>query len=268
MPSRYGWRYNFPPNVDFDINLASPQARGLVCWLPLPGPRRGGYLDRAQRRTYTPNNGPVWTADGWFGESLLLDDVANQYLSVSGIPVAGYPLTVVGWFRSDDITTNQGIVALSNTASSDLIWIRANSGPAAIRLAVVVSGAVDGVNSTANWTDGAWNMACGVLASATDRAVFVNGRFKGTDTSSAAFPSSANLTTVGAVVDAGSVGIKLSGKVADVRIYNRALSDAEVWGLYDPATRFDLYRPRVRMWAAAPVGPPPSGNPWYVYAQQ
>lgn len=30
---------------------------------------------------------------------------------------------------------------------------------------------------------------------------------------------------------------------AEVRYYDRALSDAEIWSLYDPATRWDLYEP-------------------------
>ena len=34
-----------------------------------------------------------------------------------------------------------------------------------------------------------------------------------------------------------------TGKIGDVRIYNRALSPAEIWAMYDPATRWELYAP-------------------------
>lgn len=33
------------------------------------------------------------------------------------------------------------------------------------------------------------------------------------------------------------------GDIADFRVYNRALTESEVWALYDPATRYELYEP-------------------------
>jgi hypothetical protein len=40
------------------------------------------------------------------------------------------------------------------------------------------------------------------------------------------------------------------GLIADVRIYKRALSDAEVWALYDPRSRWDLYwQPNTRAYS-------------------
>lgn len=48
------------------------------------------------------------------------------------------------------------------------------------------------------------------------------------------------------------VNIYCDGWVADVRLWNRCLSAADVRTLYDPATRWALYRPR-RRWAAATV---------------
>jgi len=39
------------------------------------------------------------------------------------------------------------------------------------------------------------------------------------------------------------------GYIGDVRLYNRALTAAEVWQLYDPATRWELYAPLRKWWA-------------------
>jgi hypothetical protein len=46
----------------------------------------------------------------------------------------------------------------------------------------------------------------------------------------------------------------------DIRFYNRRLSPAEVWQLYDPITRWDLYKPSRRIWTAKSTSatPPPS----------
>lgn len=70
---------------------------------------------------------------------------------------------------------------------------------------------------------------------------------------------------IGARVDNGAT---YTGYIQDIRRYDVPLSNAEIWALYAPQTRGDLYRPAAgpRIWdAAAP--PAATGNPWYAYAQ-
>ena len=50
----------------------------------------------------------------------------------------------------------------------------------------------------------------------------------------------------------------LTGYVAEYRTYNRALQPDDVWQIYDPATRYDLYQPLRRLWAVKSVGAAPS----------
>ena len=49
-------------------------------------------------------------------------------------------------------------------------------------------------------------------------------------------------------------GNSFYGLLSDVRIYNRALSAAEVWQQWAPQTRWELYRPLVRRVWTVPAG--------------
>ena len=70
--------------------------------------------------------------------------------------------------------------------------------------------------------------------------------------------------TVNLAIGAASYNNRLlTGSIFDVRWYDRVLSDGEIWGLYDPTTRWDLYEEFGRniQVAAAGEAPPPSGLP-------
>jgi hypothetical protein len=85
---------------------------------------------------------------------------------------------------------------------------------------------------------GGWYHICGVTYGASSHALFVNGvKYVGTGTNDSGVPDRFSL----GIYDDGSSFNPTDGLLCDGRIYNRALSDAEVWSLYDPATRWDLY---------------------------
>jgi hypothetical protein len=91
-----------------------------------------------------------------------------------------------------------------------------------------------------------WQHMVGVSNSVSLRSVYRNGAGKGTDT-----------TTISAVAASTNEDIAqnggfdaIDGLIADIRIWNRALSDAEVWSLYDPQMRWDLYwQPNTRAYS-------------------
>jgi hypothetical protein len=65
--------------------------------------------------------------------------------------------------------------------------------------------------------------------------------------------------------DSAVGGRELDGEFCDLRIYNRALSSAEVWALYDPRTRWDLYQqPTRRLWIDTAAAPATGGHPQYL----
>lgn len=158
----------------------------------------------------------------------LFDDGASQYLmQTSGSPVSGYPLTMSCWFRTDDVTASQALfwigdkdvanhlfeLMMNGADPGDPIWLWATGG---------------GAPSIASTSTGAsvntWHHACGVFASATDRAVFIDGGSKGT--------AVANVTPAG--LDATAIGSErgafwyMSGSVSGAAVWGAALSDLEV----------------------------------------
>jgi hypothetical protein len=60
-----------------------------------------------------------------------------------------------------------------------------------------------------------------------------------------------------------------SGVIYTVALWARALSAAEAWSLYDPRTRWDLYRvPTRRLYVDIGSAAPAGGKPWIYYANQ
>jgi hypothetical protein len=82
-----------------------------------------------------------------------------------------------------------------------------------------------------------------VRMDAAGAAMFINGRQVGTSTS-LTFGASVSAARWGDRVDGN--GVSFAGQMQDLRRYDRALSAAEIYTLYDPRTRWDLYAPITR----------------------
>ena len=71
-------------------------------------------------------------------------------------------------------------------------------------------------------------------------------------------PTGIDSISIGSQKRAGN-GAYFEGLIRDVRLYDRAVPDAVIAAMYDPATRWNLYAPIRRWWAvAAPAGEPPA----------
>jgi len=258
---RGGWPGPGPPTGNFTINRASPQAAGLVLWMPLFGPDANvdRYVDRVAGWSFTKNGTPVWMADSMFGNSLTFDDGSSEYLGITSAPLSSEPITMSCWFRSDNATALQTLISISRSDTWHTQWRLCACGSVAddpvgmhSRDAVASAWAY----STTGYSANTWHHAAGVCASDTDRRAMIDGGSKSSDGDNIAVSNTVDRTTVGYMVYGGSpaFGDYFSGSIADVRIYNRALSDAEVWALYDPATRWELYQPVVPIFVVATVG--------------
>jgi hypothetical protein len=246
---RYGWPYNQPVNVPFDINWDSPQSKGLVAWWPIfdSRGRTTDVLDEFKRIDLTQVNTPTWVADGRFGPVLLFDDVASEYLIDTSIAaVTAPPFTMTAWAYFDEAdagefytiasvgsTLGQGIHALLMHGDTD--DIRAYSqddGGAAFPFA----------EATKAITLNTWHHCAGVWAAANDRRAFIDGGNRGTNAVNIA--ATVETTEIGTWYVVGAAFFFLSGRVADVRMYNRALTDNEIWQIY--AEPWELYQPGYR----------------------
>lgn len=185
------------------------------------------------------SNGPTWTA-GKFGPGINFagtEDVVRIPSSTAtnlGATTDSYTVSV--WFKT---TTNFAatayIAAKTGGSSAYPFRIQMNSSETISFLFHDASGGVV-PTSTATYNDGLWHQAVGVRNVTTDTAyLYIDG----------ISVSSANDTTTGSLTNSddlsiGNGGISyvesdFTGQIDSVRIYNRALSPAEVNRLYNSA---------------------------------
>lgn len=256
LTKRGGWPYTHPPNVPFEVNTQSPQARGLAAWWPFLG-NQGATTplrDRVGIYDLTFYNGPTWQNYAERGPALLFDDASTQYLQRTGTPITVPPLSFSFWMNTDANNLDQMAVQVFASAAATnyyAVWFE-NSGD-------VVSANTRGgegsyfAQTTSSYTTNTWLHICAVFASYSHRAIYLNAGSKDTDTNTAT-PSGINSISVG---KRGEYSTQYcSAAISDLRFYNRALSDAEVWDVYQ--NRWELYRPARRLWLVPPVTVTPS----------
>ena len=187
-------------------------------------------------RTGTLVNGPAWTAGRVNGG--LTFNGTNQYESAAhASALNAYPLTVAVWVKTAATTGVRGIVNKYVAGSSNGWNLFLNNGNiCAWYLRSNSRYVYDGGGctlSTAGYADNTWHHVVYVVDAAGGR-LYVDGQqrasraWKGT--------AGAPTTTQGVRVASLSWGVRrrryLSGGIDDVRIYNRALSAAEIAALH------------------------------------
>lgn len=247
------------PSGPIAINAQSVQARGLLHWWPLRGPSTVNFTSAsasavAARDLVGVRHGVNGGSDLTLSTSEM--GIGPQWEFGAGAGVSSFLVSTTG---------------LSLTEATISLWMKLrNATPSdanASGFPVTLQG-YTGAGSHYPYTDG--NLYIGMLAdtrfsflplAGVDRAqwhhvaisakagtnnwrFFQNGQLVYADT----------VTTLGDVitifVGGGSIGLtvglyQVDGWLSDVRLYQRALSDAEVMALYAPQTRWDLYRRNV-----------------------
>ncbi len=159
----------------------------------------------------------------------LFDDASNEYLLASGttLGISDYPFTMAAWFNSDT-AVKQTVIGFGDADAvayhrlylrdpSDLnVWAYSRNPTHGGRFAV----------TSTQWSTATWHHACAVFTATNNRAVFLDGGGKGTNAVQCDFDA-VDQTGIGANVDS-SVGDKMSGSIAEVAVWNVALTDAEV----------------------------------------
>lgn len=157
----------------------------------------------------------------------LFVTASAQSLSRSGAVLTAIPITFAAWARINDLTTDSGIMACGDTGGTSYFGIRVvqTTGiPQAVaRSASVNANAAAGAAITLNQ----WHHVCGVYTNNSSRACFLDGANKGTN-ATAVTPASLDTTAIGATYFSGVLQVPADGDVAEVAMWNAALTDAEV----------------------------------------
>lgn len=230
-----------------------PGTAGLVGYWPLEngsGTTASDASGNANNLTLTNMEAGDWVA-GKTGSYALDMDGTNEYATVadpaSGIlddfsGVSGNLFTIAGWFNRDTFTTEDTIVAKANATSGDgyIVWIDA----ATDRLHFQVNDSVDAdathsVSNTA-FTSTGWHSFAAVFRQGfephpviyIDGQLDCDGRDSCGDTGYVYYINSVATALdfrIGAESDAGN---PFDGRLDDIRVYNRALTDEEIRKLH------------------------------------
>lgn len=147
---------------------------------------------------------------------------SNMKLEIGSAILTAVPLTIHCWWRPVSATPLARLFCISDGSTNNSFSLEQQAA-GAIRAKVEAGGTNTTAASTAIVTAGAWNAACVIFTSATARAAYVAGTNKGTDTANKT-PSGLNTTTIG---DGGGAAFA-NGSIAEVALWNIALTDAEV----------------------------------------
>jgi len=243
------------PNGTYSINQASPQANGLIGWFPLGGSSRGNTRVRnvVLEQDYAVSNAnPVWRPDASLG--MVPYWAASRYRPQLAGSV-GDQFSVAMIFKRTD------------TGSGRWVW---GTGDQTLNNCQVHIG----TNSTTTVNFNFWNNDLSVTVPSilnswqwmvavydkslpsNNQKIYLQGVLVGQRTNTTGFLG----TQQHYLGWRQGFNESFYGEVADVRVYNRALSADEAWQMWAPETRWELYRQERRIWVASPGGTPPAGR--------
>ena len=143
-------------------------------------------------------------------------------------PLTGTPLTFSCWFRTVDSDAADTIFSIGNATISSHYWriainLPETSPPNPVEFRTRGS-ANSSAESQTEVSANTWHHACGVSASDSSRAVYLDGGGKDTSASTAVPTEAINSTVVGA---RSNLGAEWDGDIAHCAVWNVALSDEE-----------------------------------------
>jgi hypothetical protein len=167
----------------------------------------------------------------------------NQRLNTTSTPVTAAPLTLACWFRADDVTTNRCLFELATSAGANgfrLLAAGAIAGDPIFADYLITSGT--NAQSTAGYTANTFHHAAATFPNNTTVKVYLDGGNSDTSTGFALNPAPTRIN-IGARFLASSAGLFFDGQIAEVGIWNAALTAAEIASLAKGMT-CDKVRPQ------------------------
>jgi hypothetical protein len=179
--------------------------------------------------------GPVWTgtlpSGGTLGSGrLTLSSNSQQYASLPAGIVNGLTnFTIMAWVNLTSSANWIRLFDFGNNTTSYMFLTPQNGGDGKVRFAITTggSGAEQRINSSTTLSLGAWHQVAVTLNSGTG-ILYVDGVAVGTNSSMTLTPSSLGSTVKNYIGKSQFPDSYLNGSLDEFRIYNRALTAADV----------------------------------------
>lgn len=167
---------------------------------------------------------------------------SSQYLSTVSTPANAGPVTMSCWAYPTTANT-VSIMAIDQSNGSHrfaLTLLSSTFNPAQRARA---QSQIASIDSTTQYNINEWNHVCGIFDDTTiKRSIWLNGGGNATSTSTDV-TSGKNRILIGARTASGAIGVYFGGMIAEVGIWNAALTAAEVASLAKGMT-CDKIRPQ------------------------
>jgi len=240
------------PHGVSQINYASPQAENLLLWYSLnQGAGRtiiGFHNNVRSSGTFIDQNPDSWDIkpDGGYG---LKFDTADRYVDVGETHItATYPITYIAYVWKETSVINSTFFMNRSTDNAGLMEPNAAAGTLAYQ----------------NFDGNGWQWTSGPAIVTGEFSINVVTIYEGVDTVDAWVVSrgggfdketeSRGRTKTSGLLDDLDIGNDefgynlryVRGTLFDIRIVQKRYTDNDVWGLWEPQTRWDLYwQPRL-----------------------
>ena len=149
---------------------------------------------------------------------------SSEYLFNDTALVSDVPLSMHALFRQDN-TTDDCIVSIGDKdAFNQIHMLSTLGGPTVVIAGTRGGGGVVSADATTTYSTNTWYSVGGVWASSTSRKIYFEGAMEAENTSDTT-ASSIDTVVIGARPNKTK---KLDGRVAEIAIWNVALTDAEM----------------------------------------
>ena len=211
---------NTPPIVTNGLVLALDAANpksytsGSTTWGDISGNNNSGSLV----------NGPTFSSEN--GGTIVFDGVSN-YVSGSITPISGSAFTVAAWVKPLVAPSTKTYFSIGSAQGTDLTIHFRLLTDTVLRFGLYS----DDLDGTIPSVTGKWNYLVGTLTLAKTQTIYHNGNFISTRTSAGLFSGNATF----AVGGWGIIPVSqfINANIAQVQVYNRALSQQEILQNYN-----------------------------------
>lgn len=239
------------PFGSFKLNRQSKQANGLVGWWPGLGSRGTSTL-----RDLSSNNlngtftaGISWITDPFRGVMLDIDGGVDHYVEIAHNSVLNLTsqMSFSAWVRRDVAGSFDDLISKVNPAGgANGYWFTLRDDDF-MQLSLADGTITDHISTNEQITDTGRLYHLAATVDGTNIRFYVDGQL---DSTIAQVRNAGTNTTNLRIGDSTRfASSEFNGKLDDPRISNLALADAEVYQLWSPATRWDLYKPIPRQFA-------------------
>lgn len=151
---------------------------------------------------------------------------SSHYIAAASAVPAAMPLTMACWFLVPDLNTEYNLMTRASTGNHrHAMRVRGDLAGDYLQLNAS-DGTTAEISTTTSVVANVWQHACVSIASATSRSIYLNGGGKATGTTAVA--PSVTALWLGASNSAGLPTQFLGGNLAEVAVWNVALTDDEI----------------------------------------